>query len=615
MSKQKSKTKSQSKTSKNQNSSTNQQMLLPSREDSFSHLKNVNQSVQYGDIINNKYFVICKLGWGCHSIVWLGFDLIKSKCVALKVIRSEKRFTEHARSEILIHKVIKKKKSPYRIRVVNLLDYFKLKTKNASQYCLVFELLDQNDLFDLIQEHNFRGLPINKIKEIVRQILESLVFLHNDCGIIHTDLKPENVVFYNTIGSISEKVKKKIKEAKINFEKTKIQIQKERKKIKSLPKLKKKIPLTGKRYIIKTFHSSSKKPEINYLDNKKIKKTNKKKTDKNDKNMDQIKINKKKDKKKNDNPKYIKNNDKRVKQQQSKNKIKIRNDKTETTKMKTKTKAKAISTTNKTITLGENQKRNRKTNRKKKKEQNKTYVKYSNNSSRGKRIEINNNAFHSINIIRLLPSQTIVNHKIENYQNKNKTKNKKNQRNNHLKSNKFVPNCKLIDFGNSIWKNSHTNSLIQPRAYRAPEVILKKEYNEKADIWSLGCIIVELLTGVVLFSPEGENMIEEDKNHLNSIEKLFGKIQKKKSHNQSNNNYTNTLNGYNNNQNVKRKKEKKIPLYTLLLKNFRISPLIINDLYSFLWPMFNFDVEKRPSASDLLKHRWIQKNSTNNNIK
>ena len=36
--------------------------------------------------------------------------------------------------------------------------------------------------------------------------------------------------------------------------------------------------------------------------------------------------------------------------------------------------------------------------------------------------------------------------------------------------------------------------------YRAPEILLgKKNYNEKVDVWSLGCILAELYIGVPLF--------------------------------------------------------------------------------------------------------------------
>lgn len=58
---------------------------------------------------------------------------------------------------------------------------------------------------------------------------------------------------------------------------------------------------------------------------------------------------------------------------------------------------------------------------------------------------------------------------------------------------------KVIDFGSSCFITDHLTSYIQSRSYRAPEVMLGNAYGPKIDIWSLGCILFELLTGRVLF--------------------------------------------------------------------------------------------------------------------
>lgn len=43
-------------------------------------------------------------------------------------------------------------------------------------------------------------------------------------------------------------------------------------------------------------------------------------------------------------------------------------------------------------------------------------------------------------------------------------------------------------------------SYIQSRFYRSPEVILGLQYSVAIDMWSLGCILVEMHTGDPLFS-------------------------------------------------------------------------------------------------------------------
>jgi serine/threonine protein kinase len=58
---------------------------------------------------------------------------------------------------------------------------------------------------------------------------------------------------------------------------------------------------------------------------------------------------------------------------------------------------------------------------------------------------------------------------------------------------------KVIDFGSSCFVDDHLTSYVQSRCYRAPEVILGLAYDQKIDLWSLGCILAELWTGYVLF--------------------------------------------------------------------------------------------------------------------
>lgn len=61
---------------------------------------------------------------------------------------------------------------------------------------------------------------------------------------------------------------------------------------------------------------------------------------------------------------------------------------------------------------------------------------------------------------------------------------------------------KLIDFGSSCFISDNLTSYIQSRSYRAPEVILGVKYDYRIDIWSLGAVVAELLTGYVLFQNE-----------------------------------------------------------------------------------------------------------------
>jgi dual specificity tyrosine-phosphorylation-regulated kinase 1 len=63
---------------------------------------------------------------------------------------------------------------------------------------------------------------------------------------------------------------------------------------------------------------------------------------------------------------------------------------------------------------------------------------------------------------------------------------------------------KLIDFGSSCQLGEKIYSYLQSRYYRSPEVILGLPYDMSIDMWSLGCILVEMHTGEALFNGSNE---------------------------------------------------------------------------------------------------------------
>ncbi|KAK4164818.1 putative dual specificity protein kinase [Cladorrhinum sp. PSN259] len=79
---------------------------------------------------------------------------------------------------------------------------------------------------------------------------------------------------------------------------------------------------------------------------------------------------------------------------------------------------------------------------------------------------------------------------------------------------------KVIDFGSSCFETEKVYTYIQSRFYRSPEVILGMTYGLPIDMWSLGCILAELYTGVPIFP--GENEQEQ----LACIMEVFGPPEK-----------------------------------------------------------------------------------------
>ena len=66
---------------------------------------------------------------------------------------------------------------------------------------------------------------------------------------------------------------------------------------------------------------------------------------------------------------------------------------------------------------------------------------------------------------------------------------------------------KIVDFGSSCQLGQRVYQYIQSRFYRSPEVLLGVQYDMAIDMWSLGCILVEMHTGEPLFS--GQNEVDQ----------------------------------------------------------------------------------------------------------
>ncbi|TFK44375.1 kinase-like domain-containing protein [Crucibulum laeve] len=66
------------------------------------------------------------------------------------------------------------------------------------------------------------------------------------------------------------------------------------------------------------------------------------------------------------------------------------------------------------------------------------------------------------------------------------------------------PQIKVIDFGSACHERQTVYTYIQSRFYRSPEVLLGMSYTAAIDMWSLGCIAVELFLGLPLFPGTSE---------------------------------------------------------------------------------------------------------------
>ena len=178
-----------------------------------------------------RYLVVQKLGWGHFSTVWLARDIKFNTYVALKVQKSAKNYMEAAYDEVEILDVIAKnteheewiksliyynKDTPDLLKKgaisehchnVMLLNSFQHYGPNGLHFIMVFEILGVN-LLEIMKRFDYKGIPIPLVRRIAKQVLMGLDYLHRICKIIHTDLKPENVIVSLTRQELEEIIKK-----------------------------------------------------------------------------------------------------------------------------------------------------------------------------------------------------------------------------------------------------------------------------------------------------------------------------------------------------------------------------------------------------------------------
>lgn len=180
---------------KSNDKSKNDESDHDEQEDPKDYCKGGYHHVSIGDFYNDRYKVLRKVGWGHFSTVWLSWDTKKARYVALKVVKSAKHYTETALDEIKLLRAVRETdpSDPYRLKTVQLYDDFKIHGPNGTHVCMVFEVLG-NNLLKLITKSNYHGIPIENVRIIIKQCLEGLDYLNRKCKIIHTDIKPENIL-------------------------------------------------------------------------------------------------------------------------------------------------------------------------------------------------------------------------------------------------------------------------------------------------------------------------------------------------------------------------------------------------------------------------------------
>jgi serine/threonine protein kinase len=154
-----------------------------------------------GDVVNHRYELIAKLGWGEFSTVWLAFDRKSTNLhrtfVAVKIAKCRADVTRGTKYECYLLAYMRKRLERT-APVAGLIDCFEARGRHGDHLCMTMPLLGSNMLC-VIEQFKAKGRrrrsdrELQLVKEVSIAILKSLAHLET-ANILHTDLKPENVL-------------------------------------------------------------------------------------------------------------------------------------------------------------------------------------------------------------------------------------------------------------------------------------------------------------------------------------------------------------------------------------------------------------------------------------
>ena len=171
---------------------------------------------------------------------------------------------------------------------------------------------------------------------------------------------------------------------------------------------------------------------------------------------------------------------------------------------------------------------------------------------------------------------------------------------------------KIIDFGSATFIHDKPSTEIQSLSYRAPEVVLGCKYDYKIDIWSLGCILAELYSKLVLFQSDSVHSLlariigiigpipdwmYEKGTKVNGMfckEKLLFMEVDANNESEGSTNAEGEGNG--------KKMHVIVPKRTMLKNRIHCDD---KEFIGFLRFLLKIDPNERPTAAEALKHKWF----------
>ncbi len=141
--------------------------------------------IMKGQKINDRYQIIKSIGEGGMANVYLAYDTILDRDVAVKVLRGDL-----ANDEKFVRRFQREALNSSSLSHPNIVEVYDVGDDNG-QYFIVMEYIEGKNLKTLLKK---RGkLTVSEVVDIMSQIADGLSVAH-DSYIIHRDIKPQNIM-------------------------------------------------------------------------------------------------------------------------------------------------------------------------------------------------------------------------------------------------------------------------------------------------------------------------------------------------------------------------------------------------------------------------------------
>ncbi|KAI1932876.1 hypothetical protein LOZ65_000483 [Ophidiomyces ophidiicola] len=161
----------------------------------FQHRKQY-YPVRIGDTLKNQYRIITKLGYGAYSTVWLAWDQKLNDYASLKICIRDDSESSPVTNEINMLRHLEKfsKIDHPGVEYTRLArEIFEIDGPTGPHYCIATQ--PQGPSLRVLQEKFPNAkLPKLLVRSLVHRIIFSINYLHVTCGVIHTDISPQNVL-------------------------------------------------------------------------------------------------------------------------------------------------------------------------------------------------------------------------------------------------------------------------------------------------------------------------------------------------------------------------------------------------------------------------------------